>query len=174
MMEYLKGVPFRTVNNGNNDDSDDSDRPAEMPRAVSPFHDQMSQKAAEAAQAYLDQVEHIAELTHDLEHWRARATTAEHEVNRLLAREQELTDAIDRRAEENAAERDRHQRAVERLTAKFEIASKVILDAFGEIERPKPREAVKVDVKAIESAISDPEKLAVGRSRHCAPGNNDA
>jgi hypothetical protein len=98
---------------------------------------------ARASQRYADQIAHITDLTRELDDFRGRAIAAEAELVRMQQREKDLLAMLDDRSQQQTRENELLKNTITILRTKFEIASKVILEAFATIgdvsEKPRPK-----------------------------------
>ena len=86
-----------------------------------------AEEALRVAQRHLDQVDEIDRLSREMDDWRRRALMAEAEINRLLKREADLTNAIERQQEKLLNERDVYRNRLNNLVAQFHTAGAIIL-----------------------------------------------
>ena len=123
-------------------------------RTRRPDHRQYAEEAAQAAQRYLDQVNHINGLTVECDEWRARALAAEAEVERYANRERELMAIIDAKNEQFFIEREQIRQSIAVISAQYTTASKILLDGFSVIEKLEVEGIkAKIDLPRIEAAV---------------------
>jgi hypothetical protein len=130
--------------------------PAPPPRHS---HNEYADEAKRAAQRYLDQVEEINVLKNECDEWQRRAVLAEAEIKRLELRETNLMQQMDARNQQLLEERDGFKHTIAVLHAQFQMAGKVILDAFQSIDHmggPRP----KVNLGDLASEIERQQQVA--------------
>lgn len=118
-----------------------------------------AEEALRVAQRHLDQVDEIDRLGREMDEWRRRALMAEAEIKRLLTRENDLTDALERQQEKLMTERDQYRNRLNNMVSQFHTAGAIILACLDKANSETGASPINQTLLAQElEAVEQPSK----------------
>jgi hypothetical protein len=130
-----------------------------LPAAIAPSrlqHEVAAEEAGKAAQRYLDLCHELERTSIDRDEWRRHAQAADAEIERLEAREEELTKELEHTRLTLTHDRDLFRNRLVKLVAQFEAAGQIILRCMSTAQEHAP----EVDLHSLASKIVETDTAA--------------